>query len=156
MDIREATHDDLDLLAELNLEVQDLHVAAEPGIFRPARHADARAAFEQLLAWADTSVYIGFEGDEAVGYLVAVIQVRPANGFTHERRVLYIDQIGVRRTAQHRGYGAALIEAACQLAGSHHLDRVELDTWDFNKNAQAFFASQGFRPLRIRLARDLR
>jgi hypothetical protein len=45
------------------------------------------------------------------------------------------------------------MDAAVALARDLGASRVELEVWDFNDQARAFFAAQGFDPMFARLTR---
>ena len=59
--------------------------------------------------------------------------------------MLLIDQISVRPEARGKGIGTALMKQAEILASTLDVERIVLDSWDFNSGAHAFFESRGFR-----------
>lgn len=63
MEIRRATARDAGIVARLNREVQQLHAAALPRLFKPpSEEIFAPAAFAELVADPDTVVFIGEAG----------------------------------------------------------------------------------------------
>jgi ribosomal protein S18 acetylase RimI-like enzyme len=153
--VRLATRADIERLVDLNNEVQELHLAQLPHVFKPARREDLRAYFEQTLASPEARVLVACDGAHVVGYTLLVVRERPENPVAHALRSLYIEQIGVTETHQRHGHATALIEAARALARKEDLPRIELDTWGFNERAQAFFRSQGFRIRTIKMELDV-
>ncbi len=152
MRVRLAAQADIERLVDLNLEVHDLHVAHLAGFFKPARREDLAEYFEAMLEREDARVLVACEDAEVVGYVLLVLRERPENAVMLEQRWLYIEQIGVAAAYRRRGHAAALVEAARKVAKEHGLGRVELETWAFNREARAFFRSQGFDARILKMA----
>jgi ribosomal protein S18 acetylase RimI-like enzyme len=155
-EIRRATFADAGVLAEMNLEVHELHVTNVPYLFKPGSLADARYMFEGWLENDNTHFLIAYAGARAVGYAMLNVVHRPANQFVKERHWLYIEQLGVRHEYRGQGHGSALIQAARELARELGLARIELDTWAFNTPAHEFFRRQGFQPVSIKFGMETR
>lgn len=85
--VRPAKLDDIDDLAELNAEVQALHVANRPDQFKPTQADQLRERFTLLLADAAARVWVAELDHEVVGYAGAVIHARP-EGSLPQLRVL--------------------------------------------------------------------
>jgi diamine N-acetyltransferase len=155
MSIRQAMKADVERLADLNMEVHDLHVAHMPGVFKPARHEDLAAYYDGLLEVPDAHVFVACQGPEVVGYMVLIIRERLESAINVARRWLYVEQIGVAEAHRRQGHAAALLEAARAVAKEQKLDRIELDTYGFNEGAQAFFRSQGFQTVTIKMGMEV-
>lgn len=152
MSVRLASAADLERLVELNLEVHDLHVAHMPDLFKPADPEDVSAYFAAMVAADAAEIFVACEGPVVVGYLLLVLRERPEDPVMLAQRFAYIEQIGVTAEHRGRGHGHELIAAARTFARQRGLDRVELDTWGFNKAAHAFFHAEGFHTRNIRMA----
>ena len=146
--VREATESDLDAMVRLNAEVQNLHARAMPWPFKMADLEAIKAAFANWFADKQHTIAVACDDEQAVGYLMMRVREVPEHAFCFEQRLLYIDQIGVARQYHRQGIGRKLIAFAQTIARKKNIDRVELDVWDFNKNARGFFLSQGFQPTR--------
>jgi diamine N-acetyltransferase len=155
MSIRRATKADIDRLVDLNIEVHDLHVAHLPFFFEQINRRDVAAYFAGMLDAPGAHVLVACDGPEVVGYMLLVIRERPAAPGVRGRRWLYIEQIGVAEAHRRRGHAAALIEEARAVAEEHGLGRIELDTWGFNTRAQAFFRSQGFETVSMKMGMEV-
>jgi len=75
------------------------------------------------------------EGDEVIGY--AGLAVVP-------RREAWVQNLAVRRDAQRRGIGRALLEALLRAAGDQDARRVFLEVATDNAPAQRLYAAYGF------------
>ena len=155
MDIKEATSQDMEILAELNKVVHDLHVRAAPHFFKPHTQAAMKQAFEDFLSGENFRIFVGYDQAEPVGYMIIRMFSRPDNAFTFERKVLYIDQIAVKAERQGQGFGAEFITSARALARDLGYRNVELDVWVFNQKALNFFAGQGFKTERALMSMEV-
>jgi GNAT superfamily N-acetyltransferase len=155
VEVRPATVDDLDALAELRPHVHDLHVAARPDYFKPVTFDAARAAAARWFQQANARVLLAVADGIAAGYVLTYFVARDGDATVHGWRMLLVDQIAVRESHRRHGVGKALLDAAADLARELGAERLDLEVWAFNDRAQRFFASQGFAPMRHRLSRPL-
>ena len=156
MEIRKATATDGMLLSSLCMDVQTLHAEHHPAIFKMPKSDDfAVSFFNTLLADSAFHAFIAEEDGQALGYIVCKSMERAENPFTFAMHYLLIDQISVRPQARGRGVGAALIKQAEVLAGALGVQKIQLDSWDFNIKAHAFFEGMGFVKFNHRFWKDL-
>ncbi|MBZ0275797.1 MAG: GNAT family N-acetyltransferase [Anaerolineae bacterium] len=153
MQVRQATLADAETVGRLICDVQRIHAAALPHFFKPADDpapfiADSR---NRLLAEPDGYVFIAEEDGEAVGYVYAHVVRKLETEYTYPMTYIYIDQISVKPEQQGGGYGRALIQAVLDLARGLGIERVALDTWGFNAQAQEFFRKMGFDVFNYRM-----
>jgi diamine N-acetyltransferase len=146
IEIRRAKLEDAATLSALNVDVQRLHADAMPHLFKQPASDDFALQFmrEQLADEAHNYFFIIEQNREAIGYIFVRIFERPENPFMFAYRRLLIDQISVKPAYQGKGAGKLLIQAVRDLALDLGIDTIALDTWEFNREAQAFFHSQGF------------
>lgn len=146
--IRQAGLSDVEILARLNSEVQQLHHGSRPDIFKPVTDLGmiAQDFRERVLAAPDGFVLLVEADGMAVGYVVAETVTRPETAFSYDRKYVHIDAIGVLPACQGRGYGGALVAAVFEQAQSQGITRVTLNSWAFNTDAHAFFRRCGFAP----------
>lgn len=151
MKIRKATPTDSLALSRLSRDVQSLHAQHHPNVFRmPDSDEFAIHFFEEMLADPAVTIFIAEENGEVLGCILCKLIERPENPFTFAARTLLVDQISVHPAAQRHGIGAALMQQADLLAVELNVQRILLDSWDFNMNAHEFFESQGFRKFNFR------
>ncbi len=152
MKIRPATAEDAEAIAALNAEVQAMHAAALPHLFKePGRNGFSTTVASEILAQPDSRVLVADEGGKAVGYLYAQVVRRPETPLRHALDLVYVHHIAVRRTHRRRGCGEALLQRALALAREEGIARLELDVWSFNAAARAFFRRQGFAAFNERM-----
>src|SRR5512138_609633 len=156
MNTRVAKPPDALLLSSLCMDVQRLHAEHHPEIFKmPEREDFAVSFFEEMLADTAVVILIAEKDGQAAGYVLCKLMERPDNPFTFAARTMLIDQISVRPDARGQGVGAALMHAAETLARELSVQRIHLDSWDFNLDAHAFFEHMGFQKFNFRFWRHL-
>ncbi|MHA7154231.1 GNAT family N-acetyltransferase [Arthrobacter sp. TMN-50] len=94
-------------------------------------------------------------GGQSLGYLLAEHTTRPANPFRRSSSSVYVHHIAVAATAQHKGVGKLLMNAAVKMAQDNGAAAIRLDSWQFNDRAHGFFESQGFTPVNVIFERTL-
>ena len=155
IEVRRATRDDIEALTALWPSVHDKHVRANPWYHKPLAPGAARRLSEGLFTREGMHVFLATDGGAPVGFLAALVGERPEHDAAYARRIVFVDTIAVKESDQRRGCGKALIDAAVALAHDVGATRVELEVWDFNDQARAFFAAQRLRPMYTRLGRDV-
>jgi len=153
MKIRRATTEDVALLAELNRYVHELHVAAEPELYRPYDSNAIAAVFATWIDGEDREFLVAERDGETVGYASVQVLRRPAHTFAHARASVLVDQLAVVPAARRSGVGRQLMAAAEEYARSHGIARVELDVRGFNQQAIDFYRSCSYEVDKIRFAR---
>jgi ribosomal protein S18 acetylase RimI-like enzyme len=143
--VRKAVEKDAAILGALNADVQAIHAAALPWLFKPAG-ADtfAPGQVKHLLARPENLFFIAEIDGVAAGYVYAEIQEWPETSFTRRREMIYLHHISVRPADRRQGVGSALMGAVRNAADEAGVTAVVLDVWTFNEEARAFFRRRGF------------
>jgi ribosomal protein S18 acetylase RimI-like enzyme len=150
--IRKAVEQDAAALGALNADVQAIHAAAMPWLFKPpGPDTLPPAAVKDLLAQPDNLVFIAEVDGTAAGYAYAQIVERPETPFTHAHDMIYLHHISVRPVYRRHGVGSALIAAVRTAATEIGIALIALDVWTFNEDARAFFRRRGFAAYNERL-----
>lgn len=154
--IREAKAQDYDDICEIVEQVDALHRAELPHVFQspqgPPREQD---------------YILGSLADEDHGLFVAVVEGQ-VSGFLHvtirdalpipilvPRRVAVVDNIAVREKARRAGLGRALMDRAERWARTKGAIEIELNVYEFNQAAIAFYRSLGYETRSRRMSRGL-
>jgi ribosomal protein S18 acetylase RimI-like enzyme len=150
--IRKAGERDADALASLNADVQQLHAAALPWLFKPAGpETFAPADIAALLERPDNLFFIAEVDGAAAGYAYAQIVHRPETSFHYAHDLVHLHHISVRPAHRRHGVGAGLLAAVRAAASENGIALVTIDVWTFNDTARAFFRRHGFVPNTERL-----
>lgn len=143
--VRAATAADADAIARLSADVQAVHAAGLPDLFKgPGVAALSAAMVNVLLDVPSVRLLVAEVDGIAAGYVYVEIRRRPEDDMRYRRDVVFVHHLSVRPACQRRGVGRALMSAVRALAEGLGIDTVELDVWRFNEPARRFFAQQGF------------
>jgi diamine N-acetyltransferase len=150
--IRKAGERDIDALASLNADVQEVHAAALPWLFKPpGPDTFAPADVAALLERSDNLFFIAEVDGAAAGYAYAQIVHRPETSFHYAHDLVHLHHISVRPAHRRHGIGAGLLAAVRAAAKESGIALVTIDVWTFNDAARAFFGRHGFAPNTERL-----
>lgn len=161
MILRDASPSDHPAILDLAVQVQALHAAGRPDLFRAPDRGDLGAFVHGILEGEDIVLVAEDAGAEdaraegpgagpsVIGYIYAQHLERPQNAFQLASSSLYVHHIAVDGGARHRGVGAALLDAVARRARAVAADAVRLDSWAFNEDAHGFFRAQGFETSRV-------
>jgi len=157
MEIRVAGLEDAEAISALNGEVQGLHAASLPAVFKPpAPDSFPADRVRTLIGTPGVRLWIAHERTSPAGYLYAEIARQGENSLRRPHGYVYVNHICVSAAFRRRGIGRSLLQSAQSWAEDEDMDSVVLDVWGFNTGAQAFFARLGFEPFTVRLFRNIR
>jgi ribosomal protein S18 acetylase RimI-like enzyme len=155
--IRKATAEDYNALCELFDEVDALHRGALPHIFqKPDGPVREHAYYQGLIADENVGVFVAEAGGELVGFVHAVIRDTPALPVIVPRRYAIVDGIGVKAEFQNHGIGRMLMDTAREWAIAKGATAIELNVYEFNKTAIAFYQRLGYETLSRKMSRALK
>ncbi len=150
--IRDATADDLPLLADLNDEIQRQHASAYPEDFvYPADKGKVEKFFAALMRNKDNRIVLAELDGAAAGYLWYEAQRRRASALKPRLARLLVHHVFVRPEFRRQGVAVVLMAEVQSAAQSGDFQEIALDTWASNERAQAFFAAYGFEVYRLAL-----
>jgi len=154
--IRAARLEDYDRLSAVFQQGDRLHTSALPDVFRipegPARSIDYIA---DLLNSEKSAVLVAEVQGRIVGAVSVTIHEAPALPVMVPRRFAVISDVVVVRGFRHQGIGRMLMEQAQGWARARGVGQVELNVWEFNRGALAFYSKLGYRTASRRLRKSL-
>lgn len=148
MTIRFAGREDLPAVNLLRHQVSELHAAGKPEIFKPGFPQELADYVYEIFEDPDKQILLAEEAGRICGFALLHDVCRPETPYMFERRFLDVDEFCVAADCRRRGIGSALIERAAQLAKERGYDRLELNMWEFNVGALAFYEALGFATYR--------
>jgi len=158
--VRVADDDDLDALARLWHEADELHARLSPGFFRrPDASRGRQRASEALRDAAESeheTILVAVDGKSAVaGACHIQIYDTPVGHTMVPQRRGHIETLIVARAQRRRGIGRALMSAATEWARGHGAHQLLLTVWAGNADAERFYAALGYRTISQVLGTDL-
>ena len=148
MDIRFAREDDLEQVNVLRKQVNDLHVAGKPEVFKPGFCDELRDYVRVIFADPGKKIVVADDGGAIRGFAVLNHIVRPENPFMYARDFLDIDEFAVDEGCRRQGIATALVAFIRDWAKAQGFTRIELNMWEFNRGALAFYEAAGFTTYR--------
>jgi len=154
VNIRLATLEDYAGFVAVAGETHARHVAAVPGVFRSVAVAVPQDYFAQLVTDNDSDVVLAEISGEIVGYAV-LLHRRAARDMLVPRVYAHIENVGVASAHRREGIGRQLIAACVARARERGATSLELDCWEANQEAIAFYSSIGMHVTRRYFAMDI-
>src|SRR5215831_7610562 len=110
-----ATEVDAEAISALNREVQGVHAAGLPRLFKPpGPESSPPSAVRELLAKPENVVLLARLGSEPAGYVYAEIVRWPETSLRYAHAMIYLHHISVTASGKRR-VGRALFEAVRQI-----------------------------------------
>ena len=146
--VRFAREEDLPRVNVLRWQVNDVHVAGKPDVFKPGFSDELRDYL--FVVWQDPQkkVVVAELDGTVAGFAVLNHIVRPENPFMYERDFLDIDEFGVDESFRRRGIATAMMAFIRDYAKKEGFRRLELNMWEFNQGALAFYEASGLKTYR--------
>ncbi len=146
MEIRKLTEPDYDRVIELYKELDDFHVQARPDCFvrRDKDEIYPKDAFAHNLAHPGVLELGAFENEQLVGFVRASLWEE--SGMVKDVKTVCLDNIYVLPAYRRKGIAARLFAEVEAWAKEQGAIRLDLHTWNFNKNAIAMYQAMGMTP----------
>lgn len=146
--IRNAEEKDWAAVTALMSQVQEMHAAWRPDIYKPNPEMIPQAVFAKILE--SGTCYVAQAGEQVVGVMLVAF-CHSGNASHVERDVLYIDSMAVEQAYRGRGIGHAFFETARQLCREKGMQSIELQVLAENQAACAMYRSCGFTDKAIKM-----
>ena len=148
MNVRFAQESELGRVNELRRQVNDLHAAGRPDIFKPGFSQELRDIIGVIRDDPDKRIVVAEQAGTVCGYAVLHLVHKPESPSKLERDYLDIDEFGVDRAFRRQGVATEMIGFIRAYAEGQGLRRIELNMWEFNRDALAFYEAVGFSTYR--------
>ena len=148
MIVRFAKENELGRVNELRKQVNDIHVEGKPDVFKPGFGQELRDFVKVI--WNDPEQEIVVAEDDGVicGFAVLHHINKPENPFMKERDFIDIDEFCVDKDHRRKGAASAMVSFIKEYAKEKGFSRIELNMWEFNQDALAFYEAAGFKTFR--------
>ena len=154
--IRPATAQDYDDLCRIIEQVDALHRENVPHIFRKADGAvRERAYILALLADEDQGIFVAEVDGQAAGFVHVAVRDTLPIPILVPRRLGFVDNLAVSQHFRRLGIGRALMQEAQRWATERGATEIELNVFEFNESAIAFYRSLGYETFSRRMGKRL-
>ena len=148
MDIRFAREDELSRINDLRKQVNDLHVEGKPEVFKPGFCEELQNYVYAIWQDPEQDIVVADKDGELCGFAILHHIYKPENPFMYVRDFLDIDEFCVDKNHRREGIATALVDFIKQYAKEKGYHRIELNMWEFNEGALAFYEAAGFETFR--------
>ena len=148
MTIRFAEENELNQINDLRRQVNDLHVAGKPEVFKPGFSDELRDFIYEIWSDPEKEIVVADIDGTIRGFAVLHHICKPENPFMFERDYLDIDEFCVDRSCRRQGVGKEMISFIRAYVEGKGFHRLELNMWEFNQDALAFYEAAGFSTYR--------
>ena len=125
----------------------DDHVKGDNTVFRKVESVMPEEYYLELLEQDQSTVLIAREENKIIGFAVISIETSPVFPSLVQRRFAYIHDFGVDQSEKRKGIGSLLFEACLKWAKEKKVDEVELNVWEFNEEAIAFYRKHSMKTI---------
>jgi ribosomal protein S18 acetylase RimI-like enzyme len=108
-----------------------------------------------LITDENVALFVADGGDKLVGFVHAVIRDTPAIPVLVPQRYAVVESLGVKPELQDRGIGRMLMDTVHDWASSKGATAIELNVYEFNQTALAFYHKLGYETLSRKMRRTL-
>ncbi|MBR6039080.1 MAG: GNAT family N-acetyltransferase [Clostridia bacterium] len=148
MTVRFARETESERVNELRKQVNDLHVNGRPDIFKPGFSRELADHIDTIWNDPDQKIVVCEREGVICGFAVLHHIRKPENPFMFERDFLDIDEFCVDEAQRRTGVATEMIAFIRSYAKTQGFDRIELNMWEFNGDALAFYEAVGFTTYR--------
>ena len=148
MVIRFAKEDELDRINVLRKQVNDLHVEEKPDVFKPGFNEELQNYIYYIFKDPEQKIVVADKDGEICGFAILHHIYKPENPFMKVRDFLDIDEFCVDEKHRREGIATAMVEFIKNFAIDQGYHRLELNMWEFNQDALAFYEAAGFETFR--------
>lgn len=138
MKIREANINDINQIASLMLQVAEIHFDARKDIFKEKSIEQIKSELKERFE-NNESILVIEENNEIIGVLIYKIKEIKKHINLKDRNVLWIDELVVAEKNRGNGTGKVLFKEVMKIAKIKKCNFVELNCWNFNKDAIKFY-----------------
>ncbi len=154
--IRRASFDDYNALCDLFDDVDAIHRNNLPNIFqKPDGPIREQEYYLGLNSDQNIALLVAEVNDNIIGFVHAVIRDSPAIPVLVPRRHVFVDSICVKSAYRGSGVGQMLMSEIHEWANGKNAIAIELNVFEFNQAAIAFYQQLGYEVLSLRMSKSL-
>lgn len=146
--IRFAKESELVRVNELRKQVNDLHVEGKSEIFRAGFNDELRDFIYKIWKDPEQKIVVAELNGVVCGFAVLHHIHRPGNPFMLERDFMDVDEFCVDKEYRRQGIATKMMSFIRNYTKEKGIKHLELNMWEFNQDALAFYEAVGFKTYR--------
>lgn len=156
MEIREAKIEDLEQIISIQEQISRIHYENRPDIFKYKSKIEIENVTIDTINDKDKKCIIATDDTLKIyGLLICKIKYIKEHINLKDARTLWIEDIGVDEKYRKKGIGKQLLKEAEKIAKKLKCKRIELNCWNFNKDAINFYKSIGMNTQRKIMEKEI-
>lgn len=148
MTIRFARAEDLPSVNLLRREVHELHAKGKPEIFQAGFTSQLEDYLYEIWEHPAKQLIVAELDGKICGFSVLQEIRKEASPYKLPQHFLDLDEFGISSAHRRQGVGTALMDYIRKYARELGIERIELNMWEFNQAALAFYEANGFTTYR--------
>ena len=146
--VRPADCEELARINEIRRYVNDVHVAGRPDTFRPGFSRELEQILYRRFETENWVILAAVVDEEIAGFATVEYLDKPESPYNLARKMYHVEEFGVAPQFHRKGVATALVAYMKRDAAWRGYPRIELDMWEFNQGALAFYENVGFQTYR--------
>ncbi|TXK85359.1 GNAT family N-acetyltransferase [Paenibacillus sp. N3.4] len=147
MKIRKARAEDYEAVNAIIRMGQEEHADALPDRFARLDHVVAMGWYRSFSDQINKVILVAEIQESVVGVAMLEMKKSPAFEALVNRSYAYLNELAVASDFQRKGIGTKLYEASKEWAEERKASSLELNVWEFNERAVAFYHSLGMNTI---------
>lgn len=148
MEIRFAKESELDRVNELRKQVNDVHVAGKPEVFKPGFSQEMKDVIIDIWNDPQQEIVVAVSDGTICGMAILHHIFKEGNPAMFDRDFLDIDEFCVDENFRRQGVATAMLSFIKDFTREKGFKRLELNMWEFNEEALACYEAAGFKTFR--------
>ena len=148
IDIRQATEADFNQVGQIFAGEIKFHAKLLPDRFQIADPIMTRDWFNEIIGNANKVLLVADFDGALIGLILIDLRTSPDDPIFLPRRYAYLDEVAVVTAHRGQGVGRLLMAQAHEWIAEQGIKEIELNVWELNTGAIAFYDRLGYQPLR--------
>lgn len=156
MKTREARIEDVEQMISILEQISKLHYENRPDIFKEKSKSEMQKIAIDEINNIDKKIIIATDDTSKI-YGLLICKIKEVKGHINlkDTKTLWIEELGVDENYRKRGIGKQLLKEAGEIAKKLECKRIELNCWNFNKDAINFYKSIGMKTQRKIMEKEM-
>lgn len=143
--VREAKKDDYAAVLKLALEVYKLHLNNRSDVYLDVENPFDEEYFNELLKLITVKIFVVEDENKNIAAYSIIQILTTKNPIYIQKKFVYIDDFCVESSYKRMGIGKLLFNYIVDFSRSINAKSLELNVWEFNKDAIKFYETMGMR-----------
>lgn len=145
--IRLMNENDIDDVSELLRQVNLVHHLIRPDIFKKNNKYN-KEELKELINDNNYHIFV-YDDGKVIGHAFCIDKIIKDDNLLMDIKTLYIDDICVDENNRGKGVARSLFNYVKEFAKENGYYNIELNVWEHNDSAKAFYEKMGLKPLKV-------